>query len=85
MICAGELNVEEAQVVCATTAEMFLRDLTRVAVSNVTTTTSVFYRGSVQCTGEEADISQCSVSMDPVTRCPSGFVQRITCTSCEYA
>ena len=84
LVCAGELDRRDAQVVCATTTEMFLHDMTEVALSDITTNYNVFYRGSSQCTGDETDITECSVILQTATQCPRGLIQRITCTPCEY-
>ena len=60
--------------------------MTRVAPPNSTTDEVLYYRGRVECTGDEADITECSVdveSVEAVTECPWGLVQQLTCTSCK--
>lgn len=84
LVCGGELDVLAARVYCASTNEMFLHDMTQVVPPSTTTDAmSIFYRGSIQCTGEEADITECSISMNTIAECPQGLVQHIMCTSCK--
>ena len=83
LLCPGVLDVPSARVACASTSEMFLQSMTRVtAPSN--DTTSVFYRGRIECGGGEADITECSVDVEAVAQCPHGLVQELTCTSCKF-
>ena len=83
LICAGELDTRAAQVVCASTAEMFLHSINSTTVAGGDGIAGVFYRGDIECTGNEVDITECSVSMRVVSECPHGLVQQLTCTSCE--
>ena len=59
---------------------MFLQNMSRVAAPS---RTNVFYRGRIECSGEEADISECSVDVEAVAECPGGLVQQLTCTLCK--
>ena len=89
LVCAWELDVWAARVLCAgTNNNMFLLNTTQVAPppppSPPSAGVGVFYRGSVHCTGEEAHVSECSISLDALEECPHGLVQHIMCTSCTY-
>ena len=81
LLCAGVLDVPSARIACATTSEMFLHRMIRVAPPNGTR--DVFYRGRIECTGDEADITDCSVGVEPVAECPRGLVHQLLCTSCK--
>ena len=81
LICAGVLDTLAARVVCAETAEMFLHNMTDAESTG--SATNVFYQGSVECTGDEASLAECSVRLRTVSECPGGLVQQLTCTSCK--
>ena len=84
LICAGVLNTQAAQVACASTTEMFLHSIESVTDDGGGGGgVGVFYRGDIECTGSEADITECSISMRLVPECPRGLVQQLTCTSCK--
>ena len=80
LLCAGVLDRSAARVTCAHTSEMFLHSTTSVVESS---SAGVYYQGSVECNGEEADLSECSVSLQTVAQCPNGLVQQLVCTSCK--
>lgn len=84
LVCAGVLDRLAARVVCASTTGTFLYNMS--TADSATTpggANGVFYRGSVECSGEEADFAECSVSLQTISQCPNGLVQRLTCTSCK--
>ena len=83
LICAGELDMRAAQLVCASTTGMFLHSVNSTTVEDGGGVVGVFYRGDIECTGNKVDITECSVSMRMVSGCPHGLVQQLTCTSCE--
>ena len=82
LLCAGVLDRSAARVTCAHTSEMFLHSTTSVE-SSASSSAGVYYQGSVECNGEEADLSECSVSLQTVAQCPNGLVQQLVCTSCK--
>lgn len=82
LLCSGVLDVNSARVACATTSETFLHNMTTVVLPNSTTTNNVFYRGSIECTGDEADITECAIGVESVGECPRG-VQQLICTPCK--
>ena len=81
LLCDRVLDVQSARVACASSSEQFLHSLSRVAPPN--TTLNVFYRGRIECTGDEVDITECSVGVEPTDQCYQGLVQYLTCTSCK--
>ena len=86
LLCAGVLDLESARVACASTSDQFLHRISRAAPPNDTAAGGVFYRGRIECTGDEVDITECSVGLEAVsdvTECPHGLVQQLTCTSCK--
>lgn len=84
LVCAGDLDRLAARVVCASTTGTFLYNMSTADSATAPGGASgVFYRGSVECTGEEADFAECSVSLQTISQCPNGLVQMLTCTSCK--
>ena len=91
LLCAGVLDRSAARVTCAHTSEMFLHSTTSVESSSASSSAGVsasssagvYYQGSVECNGEEADLTECSVSLQTVAQCRNGLVQQLVCTSCK--
>ena len=83
LLCAGVLDTPAARVACPSTTELFLQSMAEVNSTRLSAVSPVFYHGRIECSGDEVDITECSVDVEAVTECPNGLVQQITCTSCK--
>ena len=78
--CAKVIGRQVAQVLCRHLEQKFFYNLTNVNF----TSADVYYGGSINCTGEEVDLTECEVSLQPTSQCPRDQIQQLTCTSCKY-
>ena len=66
-------------MLCRHLEQKFFYNLTNVNF----TSADKYFGGSINCTGEEVDLTECEVSLQPVLQCPGDQIQQLICTSCK--
>ena len=83
MLCYNEgealINTLVGEVICRQTKNMFLSKISR-AGHPAGVTGRAFYAGTINCTGDEAKISECSIELEPSGWCPEKYTT-IGCTT----